>query len=196
MTEMPETRSSLLLRLRDRHNGAAWGEFVQVYAPLVYQFARCKGLQDADAADVTQEVLRGVSTAVPEWTYDPERGLFRSWLFTLVHRKVCDFFRRRGRQGQGSGDSGMQRLLEEQPAASEEARWNRDYEQRAFAWAAQEVRRRVSHKAWQAFWLGAVENRPTPEVAAELGMSVAAVYLAKSRVMARLKDQIRLLEMD
>src|SRR5262249_55334967 len=98
MAEMPETRASLLLRLRDRDNGDAWGHFVRVYAPLIYRFARHRGLQDADAADVTQDVLRGVSNAVGELQYDPQRGLFRSWLFTLVHRKLCDFYRRHDRQ--------------------------------------------------------------------------------------------------
>ena len=194
MAEMPETRASLLVRLRDRENADAWGQFVQVYAPLVYEFARRKGLQDADAADVTQEVLRGVSTAVGELQYDPQRGLFRSWLFTLVHRKLCDFYRRNSRQLQGSGDSGMQALLAEQPAPAEEAQWERDYEQRAFAWAAEQIRGRFSHKTWQAFWLSTVKNRPSQEVARELGMTVAAVYLAKSRVMARLKEQVQALE--
>jgi RNA polymerase sigma-70 factor (ECF subfamily) len=194
MADVPPTRASLLVRLRDPRNAEAWGQFVRLYAPLVYQLARRKGLQDADAADVTQDVLRDVSTAVRRLEYDPGRGLFRSWLFTLAHRKLADFFRRRGRQEQGSGDSGVQGLLEQRPAAADEARWDEDYERRAFAWAADQVRGRFSAKTLQAFVLTAVENRSGEEAARQLGLTVAAVYLAKSRVMARLKEQVQALE--
>jgi RNA polymerase sigma factor (sigma-70 family) len=194
MAEIPQTRASLVVRLRDQQDAEAWRQFVQVYAPLVYQLCRRKGLQDADAADLTQEVLRHVSTSVGRLEYDPQRGLFRSWLFTLAHRKLVDYFRRRGRQEQGSGDSGAQAILEEQPAPDEEKQWDLDYQRRVFAWAAEQVRDRFSATTWQAFWLTAVENRDSHQTADQLGMTVAAVYLAKSRVMARLKEQIKHLD--
>jgi RNA polymerase sigma-70 factor (ECF subfamily) len=191
MAEMPKTRASLLVRLRDHQDAEAWRQFVQIYAPLVYRLCRRKGLQDADAADLTQEVLRHVSAAVGRLEYDPQRGLFRSWLFTLAHRKLCDFFRQRARQAHGSGDSATQAILAEQPAPEEELAWNQGHEQRTFAWAAEQIRDQVALNTWQAFWLTAVHNRDSQEVAHELGMTVAAVYLAKSRVMARLKEQVR-----
>jgi RNA polymerase sigma factor (sigma-70 family) len=194
MAEIPQTRASLVVRLRDQQDAEAWRQFVQVYAPLVYQLCRRKGLQDADAADLTQEVLRHVSTSVGRLEYDPQRGLFRSWLFTLAHRKLVDYFRRRGRQEQGSGDSGIQAILEEQPALDEVKQWDLDYQRQVFAWAAEQVRDRFSATTWQAFWLTAVENRDSHQTADQLGMTVAAVYLAKSRVMARLKEQIKHLD--
>src|ERR1700676_5432926 len=92
MAEIPATRASLLVRLRDSQDHDAWREFVRLYAPVVYRFARRKGLQDADAADLTQEVLRGVSSSVR--AFDPQFGLFRSWLFTLAHRRLYDFVQR------------------------------------------------------------------------------------------------------
>jgi RNA polymerase sigma factor (sigma-70 family) len=88
MVDMPPTRASLLLRLRDPLDGAAWREFVDLYAPLVYGYARKQGLQDADAADLCQEVLRAVLTGVSRLEYDPNRGAFRNWLFTVVRRTL------------------------------------------------------------------------------------------------------------
>src|SRR6202163_743711 len=95
MADIPATRASLLVRLRDCQDHAAWGEFVRLYAPVVYRFARRRGLQDADAADLMQEVLRSVSASVG--AFDPRLGLFRSWLFTLAHRRLYDFIQRSGR---------------------------------------------------------------------------------------------------
>src|SRR6266404_1096886 len=96
MADIPSTRASLLVRLRDRLDDEAWREFVRLYAPVVYRFARRRGLQDADAADVMQEVLRSVSASVG--AFDPRLGLFRSWLFTLAHRRLHDFAQKRQRQ--------------------------------------------------------------------------------------------------
>jgi RNA polymerase sigma-70 factor (ECF subfamily) len=111
MREAPTTRPSLLVRLRDARDERAWGQFVDLYAPLVYGYARRRGLQDADAADLTQGVLRAVAGAVGRLSYDPGRGSFRGWLFTIVRNQLRDFRERQGRPGQGSGDSGVQRLL-------------------------------------------------------------------------------------
>src|SRR5262249_49109996 len=112
MAEIPPTRASLLLRLRDPRDGAAWGEFAEVYAPLVYGYARKQGLQDADAADLTQDVLTAVAGAVGRLEYDPARGAFRNWLFTVVRRKLLNWRAAQGIRPQGSGDSATQRLLE------------------------------------------------------------------------------------
>lgn len=194
MADPPTTRASLLIRVRDSADRQAWAEFVELYAPLVYGFARRHGLQDADAADLTQEVLRSVAGAVKRLDYDPQRGTFRAWLYTVTRNTLNTFLARRRREAQGSGDTAMQAILENQPAAGEDltARWQRDYERRVFAWAAERVRAESEETTWQAFRLTALEGKPAAEVAAELGMSVGAVYVAKSRVLARLKAQVRL----
>jgi RNA polymerase sigma-70 factor (ECF subfamily) len=190
MTDPPVTRPSLLVRLRDARDADAWKQFVRLYAPLVFGYARRRGLQDADAADLSQEVLCAVHAGLGRLEYDPARGSFRGWLFTVVHRKLCDLLTRRRRQTQGSGDTRQQALLDEQPARDEEL-WNREYRRRVFAWAAERVRGNFAETTWQAFWLTAVEGKSGREAAEALGLSVAAVYLAKSRVMARLKEQVR-----
>src|SRR3984893_2131903 len=104
MAEIPPTRASLLVRLRDPRDESAWKEFVDLYAPLVYGYARKQGLQDADAADLSQEVLGAVAGAVGRLEYDPHRGAFRNWLFTVVRRKLSNWRAARGNRTPGSGD--------------------------------------------------------------------------------------------
>jgi RNA polymerase sigma-70 factor (ECF subfamily) len=189
MADIPLTRASLLLRLRDPFDGAAWREFVDLYGPLVYGYARKQGLQDADAADLSQEVLGAVLTGVGRLEYDPARGAFRNWLFTVVRRKLSKW-----RQGQtnrpcGSGDSATQLLLESCPAPEGlEALWQAEWERRLFVRACEQVRREVSDTSWQAFWQTAVEGQAGKTVAARLGLTIAAVYHARSRILARLKE--------
>ena len=191
MTEAPETHPSLLVRLRDPRDEEAWTQFVHLYAPLVYSYARGQGLQDADAADLTQNVLRAVVHAVGDLDYDPARGSFRGWLFTVVRNKLRNFLTRRPEFCQGTGDSAIQEQLNAQPAPADPVVWEEKWEQRLFTWAAQQVRRQVSESTLQAFWQTAVQGKPGKAVARELGLSVAAVYLAKSRVMARLVETIK-----
>ena len=92
--ESPLTRASLLVQIRDGANHAAWQEFVQLYGPVVYGFARKRGLQDADAADLMQDVLRSVSAAIGRLDYDRKQGTFRGWLFTITRNKIFNFLRR------------------------------------------------------------------------------------------------------
>jgi RNA polymerase sigma-70 factor (ECF subfamily) len=183
----------LLVRIRDRGDRAAWEQFAGLYTPLLLRFARRHGLQEADAHDLVQEVLKAVTTAAERLEYDPRRGSFRGWLYTVARSKLSNLLAARARQAQGSGDTGVQGLLEQQPgpAADDSAEWDAEYERRLFAWAAEQVRADFQEKTWQAFWQSAVEGKPAAQVAEALGLSVGAVYVAKSRVMARLKEQVQ-----
>jgi RNA polymerase sigma factor (sigma-70 family) len=194
MASAPTTRPSLLLRIRDSRDEDAWRQFVRLYTPVVYGYARRRGLQDADAADVAQEVLRTVAATVGKFDYDQARGTFRSWLFTLAHHRLCDFLTRRKRGGQSLDDPALQAMIEQQAVAPEPALWDREYEARLFDWAARQAREQFEPTTWQAFWLTAVENQSGKEAAEKLGISVAAVYLAKSRVLARLRQLIEEVE--
>jgi RNA polymerase sigma-70 factor (ECF subfamily) len=192
------TSPSLLARLGNAGDSGAWEQFVALYTPLVRRFAQRYGLQEADTQDVTQEVMVAVVKALqgPEqWQYDPKRGRFRSWLFTVVQNKLHDFFRRQ-RQPHGTGDSGVQHLLAQQPAPEEDlsAIWDEEYERFLWKLAASQVRERVREATWKAFWLAALEKRNPKEVAENLNLSVAAVYLAISRVRGMLKKQVQRLQ--
>src|SRR5437868_6647356 len=90
MVDLPSTHPSLLIRIRDPEDGEAWRRFVQLYAPVVYRYARRRGFQDADAADLTQDVLRAVAGAAGNLHYDPRRGSFSGWLFVIARRKLHD----------------------------------------------------------------------------------------------------------
>ncbi len=192
MAEIPSTRASLLVRLRDPHDEAAWTEFIELYAPLIYNYARKQGLQDADAVDLSQEVVSAVAAAVGRLEYDPSRGLFRNWLFKVVSRKLSNWRRAQRHRPQGSGDTATHQLLEQVPAPQQaEAEWEGQWQRQLFAWACEQVRRDVSDATWQAFWRTAIEDQPGQKVAADLGMTVAAVYRARSRIRARLKELVQ-----
>ena len=192
MSSSPHTRPSLLLRLRDAADREAWRQFVELYAPLVFRFARRRGLQDADAADLAQDVLHAVARSCERLEYDPRKGSFRGWLFTVVRTRLSNFRdRRRTHPDRGSGDTDVQHVLDDVASPEEAAWWDAEHERRLFAWAAEQVRPHVEPATWQAFWQTAVEGRPAKDVAAELGLNVASVYVAKGRVLARLKEVIR-----
>jgi len=192
MEDSPVTRASLLLRIRDGQDKEAWRQFVEIYASLIYGFARKRGLQDADAADLMQDVLRSVASAVGRLDYDPRRGSFRSWLYTVTRNKLYSFLDGQRRHPRGSGDSGAQQLLEEQANPDDSAAaWDQEYQRRLFAWAADQVRAEFQESTWQAFWQTAVEGKGPKDVARELNLSPGAVYVAKSRVIARLREKIQ-----
>src|SRR5581483_11769918 len=150
MIESPPTRASLLIRLRDPQDQEAWRQFIEVYSALIYGFARERGLQDADAADLMQEVLRSVSGAMGRLNYDPGRGSFRGWLYTITRNKLNSFVTRQKRQVLGTGESGMQERLAEEATQGEDALWDQEYERRLFEWAADRVRNRSGESVWQA----------------------------------------------
>jgi RNA polymerase sigma-70 factor (ECF subfamily) len=191
MADSPLTRPSLLVRLRDRDDRQAWQEFVDRYGPLVYHFGRKRGLQDADAADLTQTVMYEVSGAIGRLDYGAAKGTFRSWLFTVVRHHLCKFLDRQKQLVQGSGDTTAQQRLDEQPAKDEADLWEQEYKRQRFLWAADRVRGSFEEASWQAFWQTAVEGRSAGDVAKELGMSVGAVYTARSRILERIRQQIQ-----
>jgi RNA polymerase sigma factor (sigma-70 family) len=196
MDDSHRTRPSLLVRLRDNDDHEAWAQFVAIYGPLIYGFGRKQGLQDADAADLTQEALGQAARSMRGLDYDPGRGSFRGWLFTVVRHLLARLRKRLQRAGEGTGDSeALERL--EQIAQDEEALsalWDVEHERHVYAWASSRVRQEVQPSTWEAFQKTAVEGRPPIEAAKELGMTLAAVYLAKNRVMQRLKAHVRELE--
>ncbi len=192
MPHSPTTHVTLLVRLRNAQDKEAWAQFVDIYAPLLYRFARRQRLQDADAADLTQDVLMSVAGAIERFEYDRRVGTFRGWLFTVARNKIKNFVARSRRGPRATGQSDVQEMLANQPAADEDqASWDKEYESRLFDWAAERVRGLFAENTWRAFWMTAVEGKNPKDVARTVGVSVGAVYIAKSRVLAELKRQIQ-----
>jgi RNA polymerase sigma factor (sigma-70 family) len=190
MSAAPQTRPTLLLRLRDIQDEEAWREFVSLYTPLVFGHCRQQGLQEADAADVAQEVMRTVAQVMPDFDYDSKRGLFRSWLFQTTRHRLHRFFERQQRVPRPASETVVERFLDREPCAEEEKRWEEEHRQRLFDWAAEKARPEFKPTTWEAFWLTAVESFPVKDAAAKAGISLWAVYIARSRVMARLRELI------
>jgi RNA polymerase sigma-70 factor (ECF subfamily) len=191
MERLPDTRYSLILRLRDPADASAWSEFVALYEPLIYDLGRRQGLQEADARDLCQEVLLSVSRAIDRWHPDPVRGTFRGWLSRITRNLLVNFLSRQ-HHPRGSGATSVQDLLNAQPAddPSASALFEAEYRRRLFRWAADEIKGEFMLSTWQAFWRTAVEDRSPKAAAAELGLSIGAVYIARSRVLARFRERV------
>jgi RNA polymerase sigma-70 factor (ECF subfamily) len=192
MNEAPSTRPSLLVRLRDLDDERAWSEFIEIYGPLVHRLARRRGLQDADAQDLAQEVFRAVARTIERYDPDPDRGSFRGWLSQIARNLIINLLAARRRHPQGTGDTDMQRLLEDHPnlTGEDSVLFETEYRRRLLAWAAERIRGEFSDAAWQAFWQAGVEGRSPKEVAEALGISLGTVYQYKSRVMVRIRREI------
>jgi RNA polymerase sigma-70 factor (ECF subfamily) len=172
------------LRNQDRD---AWSRLAQLYGPLVYSWCRRHRLDKEDAADVVQEVFRKVAGHIRDFDHG-EGSSFRGWLWTITRNQIMDHFRGLKRHPRGVGGSSARQRIEEIPDQLE------DLEPPAAA-AGSLVRRALdmirpdfSEPTWQAFWGVMMDDKPAAEVAAALGISVNAVYIAKSRVLRRLRE--------
>jgi RNA polymerase sigma-70 factor (ECF subfamily) len=196
MADAPLTRLTLLTRIKNGQDAAAWTEFLQLYGPVVYRFARNRGLQDADAADVMQDVMRSVARNAAKLEYDPKRGTFRGWLYTIARNKVYNFLTAGKNRPKGSGDPDIADRLESfaDPRDEAEASFELEYRRGLSSKAMDRVKSEFQKSTWQAFWETAVEGKNPTDVGKALRMTPGAVYVAKSRVLARLRDEVRQME--
>ena len=192
MRDAPDTRASLLLRLQQPEDELAWQDFVEIYQPLLERLATRYGLQAADAQDVAQDVLTKVAKAVPEWEHDPARGTFRGWLTRVTRNLTIEQFRARSRRPRTNPESGQL----EQFDRDADSIFQLEEQRELFGWAARKARDQFAPATWQAFWLTAVEQQLPAAVAEQLGLSAGAVYIARSRVMARMRELIEQSEFD
>ncbi len=191
---MPEdryqTKETLLLRLRDPGNQGAWEEFVAIYAPVLFSHCRKRGLSYEDAADLTQDVIRSVARAMPGFVYDPARGSFRGWLYTVLRRGLSRHFARLSRDPLRNAESDLNAAGEWRPEGGDHSLelWEHDYRRRLLLWAMAKARERFNERIWRAFEETALRERPVDEVAGELNMSRNALTVAKCRVLAAIRD--------
>lgn len=187
-----KTRETLLLRIRDEGDERAWAEFMDLYAAFVFNYCRKQGLQTADTEDVVQEVFRAVAKSIRGFDYDPKQGTFRAWLFRVVRSKLANHFNKQKKRPATPGETQLEYLADHESEASpaEAADWELEYKRRVFQWATERVKSEFKDTTWQAFWMSAVDEKPPASIAEELGISTGAVYIAKSRVVARLRKEV------
>jgi len=185
----PETRASLLVKLRDHQNASAWQDFTDLYTPVIRKTALRMGLQVADVENVVQEVLLAVSQSIDQWLDNPQRGSFRGWLSRIAKNKTLDLLTRKATRP----ESGPSREWDAIPAAlsSLSSYWDQEYRWELLVRAAKHVREAVAEATWQAFWLSTIENRPIADVARQLGVRQGLVYLSRCRVLDRIRKLVK-----
>jgi RNA polymerase sigma-70 factor (ECF subfamily) len=189
------TNPELLKRVgQDSIDQAAWGAFVAHYRPKIRAWCCQRGLQAADADDVTQDVLLRLARALRKFTYDPSRK-FRGWLRVVTEHAVCDFFADQKRRPLARGeDRGLSGLKTAEAQDDLLALVENEFTHAVMIQACATAYARVEPKTWEAFRLTACENRPGEDVAAALGMNVTAVFKAKSRVLQYIRQEIERLD--
>lgn len=186
---MNSTSLTLLERLREPRNDAAWERFVSLYSPLLFAFARRAGMSDNDAADVVQDVFLVLMAELPRFEYDAARKNFRGWLKTITVNKCRERQRRRVlAAAQGGDEGGVSAIVDD---ATAEAFWESEYHKNLVARALEIMQAEFEPTTWQACWLTTVEARSTTDVVVELGITVNAVFVARSRVLRRLREELR-----
>lgn len=187
------TALSLVERVKAR-DPAAWQRLVAVYGPLVYSWARRSDLQAEDAADVVQEVFRAVVTHIDRFRQDRPGDTFHGWLWTIAQNKIRDAWRRREQQPRAAGGSGPQRRLLDMPdpAAGPSSSDILGPVDNAplLRGALDLIRAEFEERSWQAFWRVTVEGQRPADVAADLHMTPNAVYVARSRILRRLREEL------
>ena len=186
-----ELSSSLLVRVRAREP-MAWERLVHLYTPLVCRWCQEKRLQPADVQDVGQEVFQAVWRSIETFRRERPTDTFRGWLRAITHNKIVDFYRRRQAAETPVGGSDALTLAQEvvdSAPVDPDAEADNAEVSLLYRRAVGLIRAEFQEKTWLAFQALAVEDRSPREVAAELGMSVGAVYSAKSRVLKRLHDE-------
>ena len=192
MPQWPATRVTLLQRIHDSQDQEAWVEFVGLYGPLIFNFARRRLPQDEDAADVLQEVFQAASQSIGDFRRERPGDTFRGWLRAIARHKILSFWRNRSRHPQAAGGSEAWRKLEETPEPDDASEDAADGEQLSglFHRALGLLRDEFEVRTWQAFWKCAVDGKAPADVGEEMAMKPAAVRQAKSRVLRRLKEEL------
>lgn len=187
---LPDTRVTLLNRLRDGRDTAAWSEFCSIYEKAIYRVALRFGLQDADAREVSQDVLLAVSRKISEFDLS-SNGSFRGWLSKVARNATLDLLRKNQRRKVSTGDSALQRNLGQMDiAADEPSIFDFEAQREQFLWAAEKIRGKVTESTWKAFWRTSMDGLSSEETAKELGLTVGAVYVARCRTLAKIKHLI------
>jgi RNA polymerase sigma-70 factor (ECF subfamily) len=188
---MSETSASLLDRLRSDPDAASWQRLVDLYTPLIQSWLQRHAAPPQDGDDLVQEVLTVVVRRLPEFQREPRTGAFRCWLRTITVNCLREYWRARRKRPQATGDTGFQDLLTqlEDPQSDLSREWDAEHDRHVTERLMRLIEPQFERRTWQAFQRVALENVPAADVAAELGISVNAVLISKSRVLARFRQE-------
>jgi RNA polymerase sigma factor (sigma-70 family) len=197
------TRWTLVSRLKDWRDQESWQEFFDTYWKLIYGAAVHSGLTDAEAQEVVQETVITVAKKMPEFKADPAAGSFKGWLLQITTRRIVDQLRKRPPPGRfhetvrRADETARTPTVERVPEPASlnlNHRWNEEWQKNLVDAAIERVKRTVNPKAYKIFYLHVLKKIPAGRVAKALGVNIAQVYLAKSRVSALVKKEVRRLE--
>jgi RNA polymerase sigma-70 factor (ECF subfamily) len=185
----PETRPSLIVRLKGERNELAWTEFVSAYEPFLRWLIERQAVPERHVPDVVQQVLLGIARSVDGWRDDGDPASFRRWLNRVARNVVVKFMSRERRQIGGQGGTDLLEILDNVPDPSDDQAQKYEYE--LVVWAADQVRGEFRETSWRAFWATVIENGPVAEVAAQLGVTPGSIYMSRSRIMTRIRAKVK-----
>ena len=191
---LDQTRHSLIVRLQDSSDQAAWTEFVELYQPLIENVARKLGMPDHDRQDAIQEVLLHLTKVISHWNPDAERASFRGWLYRVSRNLLIRWAQNKDLAVIGTGQTAIHALLaqHQDPAWDQQsAEFDLDFRKQVFMRAAMLIQPRFQSRTWQAFWLTVVEGHSVAETSERLGLQKGSIYVARCRIMAELKTEAR-----
>ena len=188
---LPETNFALIARMKRPEDEQAWQEFVSAYEPFLLRMLVRRGLSDADSRDIVQQVFLSVCRSLNRWNPDGEEASFRRWLSGVTRNTMLKFLRSQRSQPNGLGGSDFLNLQAELTSKdSSDGELQREYIREVFQFAAEQVRREFREQSWQAFWRTTVEGQPVDVVARDLEVERGAIYMSRSRIMARIRLRI------
>jgi len=177
-----KTSESLLARVKNLDDAESWRRFVEIYEPLLYRYARLRGLSREDANEVKQDCLTQLVRVMPEFEYEPHRGKFKSWLYCVANNKIRDLYKRRKPSTRKNEE-----LDVESKQASMDDLWNHAWELKHLRYCLARVLKKTQPGTRRAFELYVIAEWTPERVASTLRMSVDQVYAAKSRIVQRVR---------
>lgn len=188
----PTTRVSLILRLNNRQDAEAWEEFVAIYHPMIWRIAKRLGMSDVDASDACQNTMFRLTQVVHKWSPSENNATFRGWLYRVARNCMLRQFEKNIKQAQTISDDESQNYFEQMAAEPDnsDSAYQLEFQRQVFANAAEKVRPTFNNVYWQSFWLTYVKNNDIKDVAKILDTTVSTVYVARSRVLKRIRDEV------
>jgi RNA polymerase sigma-70 factor (ECF subfamily) len=190
----PETNEALIARVKDLGDETSWVEFVGLYQPAILRMAKRRGMQEADALDVIQQVFVSVAKSIESWSSISGGPPFRAWLATIARNAITNALTRQPWDAALGGSSVIEQLQSLPAHTALEATQSellRETRHQLVLWAADEIRHEFGDEVWQSFWLTTIEGQPLSQVASTLNRSAGSMYVARFRVIARLKEKVQ-----